>query len=42
MTGAALGLGQIISYLSFLGLCLMPLIIDLTEDFKWNSLRSKI
>ena len=42
MTGAVLGLGQIISYLSFLGLCLMPLIIDLTEDFKWNSLRSKI
>lgn len=42
MTGADLGLGQIISYLSFLGLCLMPLIIDLTEDFKWNSLRSKI
>ena len=42
MSGAVLGLGQIISYLSFLGLCLMPLIIDLTEDFKWNSLRSKI
>ena len=42
MTGAILGIGQIISYLSFLGLCLMPLIIDLTEDFKWNSLRSKI
>ena len=42
MTGALLGVGQIISYLSFLGLCLMPLTIDLTEDCKWNSLRSKI
>jgi energy-coupling factor transport system permease protein len=42
MTGAILGIGQIISYLSFLGLCMLPLIIDLTEDFKWNSLRSKI
>ena len=42
MTGALLGPGQIISYLSFLGLCLMPLTIDLTEDCKWNSLRSKI
>ena len=42
MTGSILGIRQIISYVSFLGLCLMPLIIDLTEDFKWNSLRSKI
>ena len=42
MTGALLGFGQLLSYLSFLGLCLMPLIIDLTEDCKWNSLRSKI
>lgn len=42
MTGDLWGLAQIISYLSFAGICLMPLIIDLTEDFKWNSLRSKI
>ncbi len=42
MTGELLGFGPILSYLSFLGLCLMPLIIDLTEDCKWNSLRSKI
>ena len=42
MTGELLAAGPIISYLSFLGLCLMPLTIDLTEDCKWNSLRSKI
>ena len=42
MTGGAAGVGPILSYLSFLGLCLMPLTIDLTEDCKWNSLRSKI
>ena len=42
MTGRLLGFGQILSYLSFTGLCLMPLTIDLTEDCKWNSLRSKI
>ena len=42
MTGELLGLGQMVSYLSFLGLCLMPLTIDLTEDCKWNSLRSRI
>ena len=42
MTGSLLGFGPILSYVSFLGLCLMPLTIDLTEDCKWNSLRSKI
>lgn len=42
MTGAPFGFGQMASYLSFLGLCLMPLIIDLKEDCKWNSLRSRI
>ncbi len=42
MTGDLLGFGQILSYLSFTGICMMPLIIDLTEDAKWNSLRSKI
>ena len=42
MTGNVLGFGPIVSYLSFAGICLMPLTIDLTEDCKWNSLRSKI
>ena len=42
MTGQLLGIGQWISYLSFAGLCMMPLIIDWKEDCKWNSLRSKI
>ena len=42
MTGNLLGFGPIVSYLSFTGICLMPLTIDLTEDCKWNSLRSKI
>ena len=40
MTGGLFGFWPILSYLSFLGLCLMPMIIDLTEDCKWNSLRS--
>ena len=42
ITGELLGARQMISYLSFLGLCLMPLIIDWKEDCKWSSLRSKI
>ena len=42
MAGRLLGPGQLLSYLSFSGICLMPLIIDLTEDCKWNSLRSRI
>lgn len=42
MTGDLLGFGPILSYLSFTGICLMPLTIDLTEDCKWNLLRSKI
>ena len=42
MTGELLGIRQMISYLSFLGLCLTPLTIDWKEDCKWNSLRSKI
>lgn len=42
MNGQLFGCAQIFSYLSFSGICLMPLIIDLTEDCKWNSLRSKI
>ena len=42
MSGTLMGTGQFLSYLSFFGICLMPLIIDLMEDCKWNSLRSKI
>ena len=42
MTGNLLGPCQLLSYLCFTGICLMPLTIDLTEDCKWNSLRSKI
>lgn len=42
MTGQLLGVRQMISYISFLGLCMMPLIIDWKEDCKWSSLRSKI
>lgn len=42
MTARLLGPGQWISYLCFAGICLMPMTIDLTEDCKWNSLRSKI
>ena len=42
MTGAPMGPGALVSYLSFAGICMMPLTIDLTEDCKWNLLRSKI
>ena len=42
MTGELLGVGPLLSLLSFTGICLMPLTIDLTEDRKWNLLRSKI
>lgn len=42
MTGELLGLGPLLSCFSFTGICLMPLTIDLTEDCKWKSLRSKI
>lgn len=42
MTGALLGIGQMISYACFAGLCLMPLVIDLMEDRKWSVLRSKL
>ncbi|MBE6949999.1 MAG: energy-coupling factor transporter transmembrane protein EcfT [Ruminococcaceae bacterium] len=42
MTSPLLGFGQIVSYLSFAGICLMPLTINFTEDCKWNSLRSRI
>ena len=42
MTGELFGSAQLISYLCYCGLCNLPLMIDLTEDHKWNSLRSKI
>lgn len=42
MTGSLLGFGQLLSYLNFTGICLMPLMINLTEDRKWKLLRSKI
>lgn len=42
MTGELLEGGPILSSLCFTGICLMPLIIDLTEERKWNLLRSKI
>ena len=42
MVGRLFGPPQFLSYLSYCGLCNLPLIIDLSEDRKWNSLRSKI
>ena len=42
MVGSLFGPAQLLSYLSYCGLCNLPLIIDLSEDRKWNSLRSKI
>ena len=42
MSGALFGPAQLLSYLCYCTLCNLPLIIDLQEDRKWNSLRSKI
>ena len=42
LSGQLWGVPQAAAYLSYSGMCLMPLIIDLTEDRKWNSLRSRI
>ena len=42
LTGTLLGPAQIFAYLCYGGMCNLPLIIDLTEDRKWNSLRSGI
>lgn len=42
LSGVLLGPVQLLGYLCYGGMCLMPLIIDLMEDHKWNSLRSKI
>lgn len=42
LSGRLFGPAQLLSYLSFGGMCGLPLIIDLMEDQKWNALRSKI
>lgn len=42
LSGRLFGPAQLLSYLSFGGMCGLPLIIDLMEDRKWNALRSKI
>ena len=42
LSGQLLGPVQVLAYVSYGGMCLLPLIIDLMEDHKWNSLRSKI
>ena len=42
MSGELFGPAQLLSYLCYGGMCSLPLIIDLMEDRKWNSLRSKI
>ena len=42
ISGELLGPAALVSYVCFAGICMMPLIIDLSEDFKWNSFRSKI
>ncbi len=39
LTGTLLGLPQIFAYLCYTGACLLPLMIDLEEDRKWNSLK---
>ena len=42
LSGQLFGPGQCLAYLCYGGMCMLPLIIDLMEDHKWNSLRSKI
>ena len=42
LTGQLLGSVQILAYFCYGGMCNLPLIIDLMEDRKWNSLRSRI
>ena len=39
LNGALFGVVQIFAYLCYAGACLVPLIIDLEEDFKWKSLK---
>ena len=42
MAGTLWGHGQLLGYVCYCGLCNLPLSIDLMEDRKWSSLRSKI
>ncbi len=42
MTGTLTGTTQYLIWFCYGGACLLPLIIDLLEDIKWNSLQSKI
>lgn len=35
------GIG-IVGYIIYAGLCILPMIINITEDMKWNYFRSKI
>lgn len=42
LSGTLWGPVQLAAYLCYGAMCLLPLTIDLTEDLKWNSLRSKI
>lgn len=42
LTGRLFGPVQVFSYLCYGAMCMLPLIIDLMEDHKWNSLRSRI
>ena len=42
ISGELLSPAALVSYVCFAGICMMPMLIDLTEDLKWNSLRSKI
>lgn len=42
LSGALLGAKQFFAYLCFGGLCLLPLMLDLTEEWKWSYLQSEI
>lgn len=42
LSGTPFGTVQIFSCLCYAGVCLLPLTIDLMEDQKWHSLRSKL
>ena len=42
LSGQLLGPVQLMAYLCYGGMCNLPLIINLMEDRKWNSLRSRI
>jgi energy-coupling factor transport system permease protein len=42
MLGVLWGPVQLLAYFCYGGMCLFPLIVDLMEDRKWNSFRSKI